>query len=425
MTDVRDAEYAGELASSRWWKRLQEPTGRTKHGFIGSWFWDTDRVLLLLVLLLIAAGLVAVGSASPSAAARYSDEHHHVWPLFYLWWQLVWVGVSLPVLLATSMLPVGAARRLALIGTAICLALLAAVPFIGVEKNGAVRWINLGVALLQPSEFLKPLFIVTLAWLLSMRAKDQHLPVLTITGAMTALVGFLLMLQPDFGQTLVFVAVWFALLLIAGVSWRAIVALIAAAPAGLLAAYFFYGTARARINAYIFPNSAGPGASDHFQTDAAHATITAGSWLGTGPAGGHMKFRLPEGHTDYIFSVIGEEFGLVSCMVIAVLFLAIVVRVFVKLLDERDAFRFYAAAGLGTQFGVQALISMAVNTGLAPSKGMTLPFISYGGSSMVALAIGMGLLLAFTRRNPFVTKSPYIAHWSGARGGSDRMRTRK
>ncbi|MDB5710689.1 MAG: cell division protein FtsW [Sphingomonas bacterium] len=126
-----------------------------------------------------------------------------------------------------------------------------------------------------------------------------------------------------------------------------------------------------------------------------------------------MKFRLPEGHTDYIFSVIGEEFGLIACVIIALLFLAIVVRVFVKLLDERDEFRLYAAAGLATQFGVQSLISMAVNTGLAPSKGMTLPFISYGGSSMVALSIGMGLLLAFTRRNPFVTRSPYIARWSG------------
>ena len=126
-----------------------------------------------------------------------------------------------------------------------------------------------------------------------------------------------------------------------------------------------------------------------------------------------MKFRLPEGHTDYIYSVIGEEFGLIACAVIAILFLAVVVRVFVKLLDEQDEFRLYASAGLATQFGAQALISMAVNTGMAPSKGMTLPFISYGGSSMIALSIGMGLLLAFTRRNPFVSRSPYIARWIG------------
>ena len=134
-------------------------------------------------------------------------------------------------------------------------------------------------------------------------------------------------------------------------------------------------------------------------------------WTGTGPGGGTVKFGLPEAHTDYIFSVIGEEFGVIACSVIALVFLAVVVRVFVKLLDEQDPFKLLAAAGLATQFGAQALVSMAVNTGLAPSKGMTLPFISYGGSSMIALSIGMGLLLTFTRRNPFLMRSPYVTRW--------------
>jgi cell division protein FtsW len=406
---MSDARPTGELTL---WKRMRQG-GRTDRSPLGMWFWDIDRVVLLLTLLLIAVGLIAVGSASPAAATRYSDEHHHIPPFFYLQWQVLWVCVSLPVLLIVSMLPVTAARRMALIGTVICFALLIAVPFVGVEKNGATRWLNFGVSLLQPSEFLKPCFIVTVAWLLSMKVKDDALPVTVITGAMTAFVGLLLMLQPDFGQTIVFVAVWFALLMIAGTPPKVMAGLIALAPAGLLAAYLFYGTARARIDAFLFPGAAGEAGSDHFQTNAAHDTITHGGWRGTGPGGGTMKFRLPEGHTDYIFSVIGEEFGLIACVIIALLFLAIVVRVFVKLLDERDEFRLYAAAGLATQFGVQSLISMAVNTGLAPSKGMTLPFISYGGSSMIALSIGMGLLLAFTRRNPFVTRSPYIARWSG------------
>ncbi len=406
---MSDARPTGELTL---WKRMRQG-GRTDRSPLGMWFWDIDRVVLSLTLLLIAVGLIAVGSASPAAATRYSDEHHHIPPFFYLQWQVLWVCVSLPVLLVVSMLPVVAARRMALIGTVICFALLIAVPFVGVEKNGATRWLNFGVSLLQPSEFLKPCFIVTVAWLLSMKVKDDALPVTVITGAMTAFVGLLLMLQPDFGQTIVFVAVWFALLMIAGTPPKVMAGLIALAPAGLLAAYLFYGTARARIDAFLFPGAAGEAGSDHFQTNAAHDTITHGGWRGTGPGGGTMKFRLPEAHTDYIFSVIGEEFGLIACVIIAILFLAIVVRVFVKLLDERDEFRLYAAAGLATQFGVQSLISMAVNTGLAPSKGMTLPFISYGGSSMIALSIGMGLLLAFTRRNPFVTRSPYIARWSG------------
>lgn len=398
-----------------WWRRVQRGGGRGDRSALGTWFWDLDRVLLLLTMLLIAVGLVAVGAASPSAASRYSDEHHHIPPLFYLWWQLAWVTVSIPTLLIVSMLPVAVARRLALAGTLVCLLLLGLVPVFGVEKNGATRWLNLGISLLEPSEFLKPMFVVTTAWLLAMRAQDAALPVIPITAALTGVVAVLLMLQPDFGQTIVFVAVWLALLMIAGTPTRVLLGLVGAVPVFVVGAYLFYGTARSRIDAYLFPGGTGgeAGGSDHFQTDAAHDTIVAGGWRGTGPGGGTMKFRLPEGHTDYIFSVIGEEFGLIACMVITLLFLAVVVRVFVKLLDERDEFRLFAAAGLATQFGVQALISMAVNTGLAPSKGMTLPFISYGGSSMVALSIGMGLLLAFTRRNPFVTRSPYIARWNG------------
>jgi cell division protein FtsW len=405
MTDLRAPQKTGI------WSRMKDRGGRGDRSALGMWFWDIDRVLLLLALLLIAIGLIAVGAASPAAAQRYSDDKHHIAPLYYLWWQLGWVGVSLPVLFVTSMLPVTAARRMALIGCLVFLVLLMAVPLIGFERNGATRWINFGVSSLQPSEFLKPFFIVTVAWLLSLRAKDNQLPVVWITGGLTGFVALMLMLQPDFGQTVVFCSVWIALLMISGTPLKVMLGLLGCVPVALVAAYMFYDTARVRIDAFLFPGA--EGGSDNFQTNAAYNAITNGGWRGTGPGGGTMKFRLPEGHTDYIYSVIGEEFGLVACAVIAILFLTIVVRVFVKLLDEQDEFRLYAAAGLATQFGAQALISMAVNTGMAPSKGMTLPFISYGGSSMIALSIGMGLLLAFTRRNPFVSRSPYIARWSG------------
>ncbi len=173
-----------------------------------------------------------------------------------------------------------------------------------------------------------------------------------------------------------------------------------------MAAYLFYPVATQRINNFLFKNG------DTYQTDSAHATITAGGLFGTGPGGGEMKFRLPEAHTDYIFSVIGEEFGLVACLGIAAIFLVMAIRVFVKLLDEEDSFLVLASAGLITQFTVQAMINMAVNVGLAPSKGMTLPFISYGGSSLIALCAGFGLLLAFTRKNPYLTRSPYVVKWS-------------
>jgi cell division protein FtsW len=406
MTDAARFSPAANLRS-----RVEERLGRGNRGPIALWFWELDRVLLLLAFFLVAVGLIAVAAASPASAVRYSGGDHTVAPMHYLWRQFMWVGVSIPVLLGVSMMTTSFARRFSLVLTGVFLALLVVVPFVGVEVNGARRWIGVGISQFQPSEFLKPVFIVSTAWLLSLRARDPELPMQWVTGGLTALVGGLLMLQPDFGQTIVFASVWLTLLMISGVSPKAMGALGAAGLGGVVLAYMFYGTARARIDGFLFPDA--EGGVDTYQTDMAHATLTAGGLTGTGPGGGAIKFKLPEAHTDYIFSVVGEEFGLIACAIIAVLFLAIVVRVFVKLLDEEDAFRLLAASGLAAQFGVQATINMAVNTGLAPSKGMTLPFISYGGSSMIALSIGMGLLLAFTRRNPYLTRSPYIV-----RGGA-------
>nr|WP_156141196.1 putative peptidoglycan glycosyltransferase FtsW [Sphingomonas sp. 37zxx] len=395
-----------ENASRGFRGRVEERLGRGNRTPLGLWFWEIDRVLLLLVFLLIAIGLVAVAAASPASAVRYSDAEKTLPAMYYFWRQIMWVTVSIPFMIATSMLPTTAARRIAMAGTLVLILSLMTLPFIGAEVNGARRWIGLGFTQFQPSEFLKPLFIVTTAWLLSLRAKDPELPLVIITGGLTALVGGLLMLQPDFGQTVVFGAVWMVMLMIAGTSPKAIGALIGSAAAGVVTAYFFYGTARVRIDAFLFPDP-DKAMTDHYQTDMAHATITGGGITGTGPGGGIVKFKLPEAHTDYIFSVVGEEFGLMACAAIALVYLAIVVRVFVKLLDEEDAFRLLAASGLAVQLGIQAMINMAVNTGIAPSKGMTLPFISYGGSSMIALSIGFGLLLAFTRRNPYLKRSPY------------------
>ncbi|HVI99599.1 MAG TPA: putative lipid II flippase FtsW [Sphingomonas sp.] len=407
MTDVR-ASHTGL------WTRMKPRAGRGDATPLAMWFWDIDRVLLLIALCLIAIGLIAVAAASPASAVRYSGDKHHIAPLYYFWRQLAWVAISLPIMFVVSMMPVQTAKRLSLVGCAVCVALLMAVPFIGAEVNGARRWFSVGIGQFQPSEFLKPFFIVTIAWLLSLRAREKDLPVLPLTLLLTGGIGALLMLEPDFGQTIIFGAVWMALLMIAGTPTRTLAALIGCVPVGLMAAYMFYDTARLRIDAFLFPSADPNQMIDHYQTDMAHATLTGGGLFGTGPGGGIMKFRLPEAHTDYIFSVIGEEFGLISCAIVALLFVALVARVFVKLLDEQDEFRLFAAAGLAIQFGTQAMINMLVNTGMAPSKGMTLPFISYGGSSMIALSIGMGLLLAFTRRNPFLTRSPYSVRWNRA-----------
>ena len=384
--------------------------GRSDRSALGRWFWEIDRVLLLLVAVLISIGLVAVAAASPAAASRYSGGAVSFAPLHYFYRQLIWIVVAVPVMLGVSMLPKDNARRLCLVGAAFFTLLLVLVPIVGTEVNGARRWIGFGFAQFQPSEFLKPMFIVSLAWILSLKDQDENLPVVPLTGVLTALVALLLMRQPNFGETIIFGAAWVMLLTLAGAPMRFLVVIGLAAVAAIVLAYFFYPVATVRIDAFLF---GGMGDTDTYQTDSALRTLTAGGLFGVGPGAGTRKFHLPEPHTDYIFSVIGEEFGVIACLAIAILYLVIVARVLIKLLDEEDNFLVLATAGLVCQFGLQALINMAVNVQLAPSKGMTLPFISYGGSSMVALSIGMGLLLAFTRSNPYLHRSPYVVKWSG------------
>jgi cell division protein FtsW len=388
---------------------LMDPShyGRSDTSALGRWFWEIDKVLLLLITVLIAIGLIAVAAASPAAAQRYSGGNVRFNELYYFWRQLAWIAIGIPVMIGISMMPRERARRLSLIGAAFFFALLIFVPIIGPEVNGATRWINFGMGQVQPSEFLKPFFVVAMAWLLSLRDGDKALPVFAISAVVTGGIAYLLMKQPDFGSTIIFCAVWLAMLALAGVNMRILIGLAAVGLVGVVLAYFFYDVATQRIDEFLF------GTGDTFQTDNAMRTLTAGGLFGMGPGGGTRKFGLPEPHTDYIFSVIGEEFGLIACLAIAALYLGIVARVLIKLLDEDSGFAILAAAGLAIQFGLQALINMMVNVQLAPSKGMTLPFISYGGSSMLALSIGMGLLLAFTRRNPYLTRSPYVVKWSG------------
>jgi cell division protein FtsW len=390
-------------------KQLIDPNryGRSDRSALGRWFWEIDRVLLLLVTMLIGIGLIAVAAASPAAAERYSGGTVTFPPLYYFYRQIFWIALSIPLMILISMMPRERAKRFSIIGAAIFLVALIFVPVIGQEVNGAKRWIGVGFTQFQPSEFLKPFFVVAMAWLLSLQEKDKSLPVFWFSGGLIGLVAVCLMLQPDFGSTIIFGAVWIAMLALAGLNLRILGVLGVVALIGIVLAYFFYPVATVRIDGFLF------GEGDNFQVENAMRTLTAGGLFGMGPGGGTRKFGLPEPHTDYIFSVIGEEFGLIACIAIAAIYLAIIVRVLIKLLDEESSFAILAAAGLAIQFGLQALINMAVNVQIAPSKGMTLPFISYGGSSMLALSIGMGLLLAFTRRNPYLKRSPYVVKWSG------------
>jgi cell division protein FtsW len=361
-----------------------------------------DRVLLSLMLVLIAIGLLAVAAASPAGAQRLSSSQTQLPPLYFFYRQVMWVVVGIPLMLIVSMYPREQARRFAVVGFLFVFALLVLVPFLGREVNGSQRWIGAGVARVQPSEFLKPFFAVTMAWVISWRLKDPTLPVRILSMAGTGIICFFLMAQPDLGQTILFAGTWFALMMVSGVPASRLWAMVMGAAVGLALAYNFYPVATQRIDAWIF------GTEGLTHDKMALATLTSGGLIGVGPGLGTRKYSLPEGHTDYIFSVIGEEFGLLACMVIAILFFAILVRVIIRLLDEKDQFIVLAVTGLATQFCGQAMINMAVNLGIFPSKGMTLPFVSYGGSSILALSITCGLILALTKRNPYLDRSRYM-----------------
>jgi cell division protein FtsW len=400
MSDPKEAPWV--LAAKTGKIGFANRLGRGDRSPLGVWFWELDRVLLSLMMVLIAIGLLAVAAASPAAAQRLSSSTTQLSSLYFFYRQLMWVLLGVPLMLLVSMYPRKQARRFAVYGFCVFFVLLALVPLLGREVNGSQRWIGPGFAGLQPSEFLKPFFAVMMAWIISWRIKDPSLPVLILTSIATGLVCFFLLLQPDLGQTILFMGTWFALMMVAGVPASRLWFLVISGVVFILLAYNFYPVATQRIDAWIF------GTEGLTHDKMALATLTNGGFIGLGPGLGIKKYSLPEGHTDYIFSVIGEEFGLLACMVIALLYFAILVRIIIRLLDEKDQFVVMAVAGLGAQFCGQAMINIAVNLGVFPSKGMTLPFISYGGSSILALSITCGLILALTKRNPYLDRSLYI-----------------
>ena len=361
------------------------------------WWRELDHVLLGLIVLLMAVGCAAIAAASPAGADRLSSDAVTLDPLHFLWLHLRWLAVGIAAMLGLSMLSRESARRFAILLSLGMVAALILVPLIGTEVNGARRWLNLGFSF-QPSEFLKPGFAITLAWIMSWKLKDPNMPVFGLVTAALALVVGLLMAQPNLGDAILFTGVWFVLVLLGGVSARQIAGLIAAGIGLLAIAYMFYGNARNRIDSFF------SGGTDYDQVDLAQRTLLAGGWDGVGFWVGRAKFRLPEAQTDYIFSVVGEEFGLIACAGIVLLFCAIVLRVLMRAASEENFFALLAASGLIAQLGGQAFVNILVNLSLFPSKGMTLPLVSYGGSSTIAICCGFGLLLALTRRNPFLTR---------------------
>jgi cell division protein FtsW len=373
------------------------PVRRQWREAVRIWWREIDKLLLLLICLLMAVGIVAVAAASPASADMLSTAKKRVPDFMFFQRHIVFQMLGLALMIGLSFLSRDHARRLGIMVGAVMLALLFVVPFIGEEKNGARRWINVGMSL-QPSEFLKPGFAIVCAWVLSWRLRDPGLPVIAFVTGFFVLIAGLLMLQPNLGDAILFGGIWLVMVLLAGLPWQRIAGLGGVGAVGLTLAYFFYDNARHRIDAFLGDGTA------YDQVDLAQRTLTAGGWTGAGLWLGIRKMNLPEAHTDYIFSVIGEEFGLVMCGMIVMLYCALVMRALIRLKDEDNLFALLAAAGLVTQFGGQAFINILVNLKLFPSKGMTLPLISYGGSSTLAVCFTRGLLLAITRRNPFLAR---------------------
>jgi len=362
--------------------------GRTDTSLIARWWWTVDRWTLAAVMALIAAGSLLALAASPPVAQRLGYDSFH-----FVARQLMFLVPSMTIMFAVSLLPPRDIRRLALLVFCVSLVLAALTPWFGPEVKGAHRWFKLGPIQVQPSEFLKPSLVVLAAWMFSEQAKGEGVPGNAIACALLAMAALVLVRQPDVGQTALLIMVFGAVFFLAGLPLIWVGGLAVLGMLGLKLAYLFLPHVTSRIDRFLNPAS-----GDTFQVDTARDAFMTGGLWGRGPGEGIVKRVLPDAHTDYIFAVAGEEYGFALCLLLLALFAFVVMRGFGRVMRESDHFVQLAASGLVILFGLQAVINMAVNLDLIPSKGMTLPFISYGGSSMMALALGMGMLLALTRR---------------------------
>ncbi|MDW8445450.1 MAG: putative peptidoglycan glycosyltransferase FtsW [Acetobacteraceae bacterium] len=355
---------------------------------LGRWWFTVDRWLLATIALLIVIGMLSSLAASPAVAERLGLD-----AFAFVRRQMLFLPLAAALMLGVSLLGPRSIRRLALAGFVVSLALTFAAPLIGPEIKGARRWISLSGVSLQPSEFLKPCFAVLTGWLFAEGMQSRGFPGAFIACTLLAAVLVALKLQPDIGMAAVVLAVFLAQWFVAGlrIVWVALLGGVVSA-VGVLA-YTMFPHVQSRIARFLDPSS-----GDTYQIDRALEAFAHGGLLGRGPGEGRVKSVLPDAHADFVFAVLGEEFGMLVCLFIIALFAFVVLRALLRLMGETDPFVIVAGAGLAVQFGLQAFINMGSTLHLIPTKGMTLPFISYGGSSVFAIALGLGMLLALTRR---------------------------
>ncbi|WP_420962709.1 putative lipid II flippase FtsW [Brucella sp. IR073] len=375
---------------------------RVDRGPVANWWWTIDRFFLAACLALMGLGILLSFAASPAVAERIGLSSFH-----FVERQIVFMIPALVVMIAISFLGQRDIRRFALILLGVSLLMMVAALLFGVEVKGSRRWISFVGISIQPSEFMKPAFVVICAWLFAEHERRPDIPGNLFAMLLFALVAALLVAQPDLGQTMLTAATWGAMFFMAGMPWFWIVVLGAGAIAGGFGAYTFFPHVAGRIDRFL------TGEGDTFQVDAGREAIVRGGWFGQGPGEGTIKRIIPDSHTDFIFSVAAEEYGIILCLLIMLLFAFIVVRGLAIALKERDEFTRLAVSGIVILFGFQSIINMAVNLHLMPAKGMTLPFISYGGSSLIAVAITMGILLALTRKRPEARMSASLDFGAG------------
>jgi cell division protein FtsW len=363
---------------------------RTDTSLFGRWWWTVDRWTLAAIAILLACGGVMTLAASPAVAERIDVGSFH-----FVKRQVVFLSLAALTIIGVSLMSPKGIRRLAILTTLGALALMLMTLVFGAEIKGASRWLSIGGLSLQPSEFVKPGIAVVAAWLFARQRMDERFPGIQMSIAVYLVTVAILLMQPDVGMTIVVSVVWGTQFFVAGLP-LVFVALIALTFMGTgVGAYFTFDHVQLRVDRFF-----GPDSEIGYQAARAIEAFQHGGILGRGPGEGRVKEVLPDAHADFIFAVTGEEFGLLACLVIVGLFAFVVLRGFARVMRLDDLFVLLAVAGLLSQFAVQALINMASSVSLIPPKGMTLPFISYGGSSTLALAIGMGMVLALTRERP-------------------------
>lgn len=364
---------------------------RAEPSLSGRWWWSIDRVILTTLVALMVSGVVLLMAGGPPVAERLGLSTFH-----FVNRQAVYLLAAMAVFITTSFLTPRQVRRAALLLFVVSLAMVVATLYLGVEVKGARRWLTMGpLGSVQPSEFLKPAFVVLAAWAFSEGTRRPDLPGTMIAFLLLPLTIVPLVLQPDFGQTVLISLVWCGLFFVAGLHWFWVMGLGGIGAFGILIAYQLIPHVRARIERFM-----DKGSGDTFQIDTALESFAQGGWFGKGPGEGTVKRILPDAHTDFIFAVTAEEFGIVVCIILVALFATIVLRALFVAQKAEDPFIRLAVTGLALLFGIQAAINMMVNLHMMPAKGMTLPFISYGGSSLISLALGTGFLLALTRKRP-------------------------